>query len=400
MRYYPVEMTAAMLNSVMGTSEKVAHYIKFAEDKGIQVVPPNINESRGKFTVKGDIIIFGMAAVKNVGMNVIDSIVKTREAKGRFSSLEDFIDKIDTSAINKRAVESLIKAGAMDDFKVFRSRMLAVFEKAIDGRANERKRNIDGQISLFTLDENAIDIPKINYPDIKEFNKANLLAMEKEMTGLYLSGHPLDEYKKSLSLQTSATIREINESYELIQETPKNLEEGILDKEPKFMDNDRVILGGILNSVNQKVTRNNTLMAFLQLEDLTGVIEVIVFPKTLDKLRDVIAQDKLVIVKGRINIREDEPPKLICESISGLEKVNGEKIYIQIENKNMIKDVKFKLKNCTSSKDGNTPVYLYIKQERQSYRLTRDFWVELSDEFIQELKECFGEENVKRISDS
>ena len=207
-------MIAAMLNSVMDTSEKVAHYIKFAEENGIQVISPNINESRGKFTVKGDIIIFGMAAIKNVGINVIDSIVKTRETRGKFTSLEDFIDKIDTSAVNKRAVESLIKAGAMDSFNVFRSKMLAVFEKAMDGRTNERRRNIEGQISLFNLDENSIDIPKINYPNIKEFKKGNLLAMEKEMTGLYLSGHPLDEYKKSLSMQTSTTIKEINESYE------------------------------------------------------------------------------------------------------------------------------------------------------------------------------------------
>ena len=131
MRYYPVEMIAAMLNSVKDISEKVAYYIKFAEEKGIQVLPPNINESYGKFTVKGDVIIFGIGAIKNVGMNVVDSIVKAREIKGKFTSLEDFIDKIDTSAINKRAVESLIKAGAMDDFKVFRSRMLAVFENPV-----------------------------------------------------------------------------------------------------------------------------------------------------------------------------------------------------------------------------------------------------------------------------
>lgn len=393
-----MEMIAAMLNSVMDTSEKVAHYIKFAEENGIQVISPNINESRGKFTVKGDIIIFGMAAIKNVGINVIDSIVKTRETRGKFTSLEDFIDKIDTSAVNKRAVESLIKAGAMDSFNVFRSKMLAVFEKAMDGRTNERRRNIEGQISLFNLDENSIDIPKINYPNIKEFKKGNLLAMEKEMTGLYLSGHPLDEYKKSLSMQTSTTIKEINESYELMEETHKDLDKGILDKEPKFMDNDRVILGGILISVNQKVTKNNTLMAFLQLEDLTGVIEIIVFPKILEKFRNNIEQDKLVVIKGRISIREDEPPKLICESISGLEKVNGDKIYIQIESRNNINDVKFKMKNCTLAKKGNTPIYLYVKQEKKSYRLSSEFWTESNSELIEELKKIFGEENIKIIS--
>jgi DNA polymerase-3 subunit alpha len=199
MKYYPVETIAAMLNSVMGINEKVANYIKFAETEGIQVLPPDINESYSRFTVKGNSIRFGLAAVKNVGANVVEIIVKSREKKGNFNSLEDFIDKIDISGINKRAVESLIKAGALDKFDIFRSKLLAVFEKAMDGVANDKKRNIDGQISLFGLSEDAIELPKVSFPNIKEFSKKNLLAMEKEMTGLYLSGHPLDEYKRSLS---------------------------------------------------------------------------------------------------------------------------------------------------------------------------------------------------------
>ena len=219
MRYYPVETIAAMLNSVMGTAEKVAHYIKFAESQGIQVLPPDINESYSKFTVKGDSIRFGLAAIKNVGWNVVESIVKSRKEKGRFTSLEDLIDKIDLSAVNKRAIESLIKAGALDEFKVFRSRLLAVFEKVMDGASNERKRNIDGQISLFGLADDSINIPKVVFPNIKEFDKRHILLMEKEMTGLYLSGHPLDEYKQSLKLQTSTTIEAIEKSYEIFLES-------------------------------------------------------------------------------------------------------------------------------------------------------------------------------------
>ena len=167
MRYYPVEYIAAMLNSVMGTSEKVAHYIKFAESQGIQVLPPDINESYSKFTVKGNTIRFGMAAIKNVGINVIESIVKTRKVKGKFISLEDFVDKIDISAVNKRAVESLIKAGALDCFDIFRSRLLGVYEKVMDGTANEKRRNIDGQISLFALADDKLNLPKVSYPNIK-----------------------------------------------------------------------------------------------------------------------------------------------------------------------------------------------------------------------------------------
>ena len=283
MRYYPVETIAAMLNSVMGTAEKVAHYIKFAESQGIQVLPPDINESYSKFTVKGDSIRFGLAAIKNVGWNVVESIVKSRKEKGRFTSLEDLIDKIDLSAVNKRAIESLIKAGALDEFKVFRSRLLAVFEKVMDGASNERKRNIDGQISLFGLADDSINIPKVVFPNIKEFDKRHILLMEKEMTGLYLSGHPLDEYKQSLKLQTSTTIEAIEKSYEIFLESINaELDESMISEEPVINDNDTVIIGGILTEVNQKVTRNNTMMAFLKLEDLTGTIEVIVFPKSLD----------------------------------------------------------------------------------------------------------------------
>ncbi|MFR5169847.1 MAG: DNA polymerase III subunit alpha, partial [Clostridium paraputrificum] len=369
MRYYPVETIAAMLNSVMGTAEKVSNYIKFAESQGIQVLPPDINESYSKFTVKGDSIRFGLAAIKNVGWNVVESIVKSRKEKGKFTSLEDLIDKIDLSAVNKRAIESLIKAGALDEFKVFRSRLLAVFEKVMDGASNERKRNIDGQMSLFGLAEDVIDIPKIVFPNIKEFDKRHILLMEKEMTGLYLSGHPLDEYKQSLKLQTSTTIETIEKSYEIFLESINaELDESMISEEPVINDNDTVILGGILTEVNQKVTRNNTMMAFLKLEDLTGTIEVIVFPKALDRLRHIIKEDTLVKLKGRVSIKEDELPKIICENIEGLEKINGNKLYIRVKDKGAIREASNFIKNIIGDCLGNTPIYLFDAEKRQNYR--------------------------------
>lgn len=398
MRYYPVETIAAMLNSVMGTAEKVANYIKFAESQGIQVLPPDINESYSKFTVKGDSIRFGLAAIKNVGWNVVESIVKSRKEKGRFTSLEDLIDKIDLSAVNKRAIESLIKAGALDEFKVFRSRLLAVFEKVMDGASNERKRNIDGQMSLFSLAEDAIDIPKIVFPNIKEFDKRHILLMEKEMTGLYLSGHPLDEYKQSLKLQTSTTIETIEKSYEIFLENINaELEESMISEEPVINDNDTVIIGGILTEVNQKVTRNNTMMAFLKLEDLTGTIEVIVFPKALDRLRHIIKEDTLVKLKGRVSIKEDELPKVICENIDGLEKVNGNKLYIRVKDRVAIREANNDIKKIIGDCVGNTPIYLFDAEKRQNYRLSKDKWINEDDEVIENLKSHFGEENVKLI---
>ena len=398
MRYYPVETIAAMLNSVMGTAEKVSNYIKFAESQGIQVLPPDINESYSKFTVKGDSIRFGLAAIKNVGWNVVESIVKSRKEKGKFISLEDLIDKIDLSAVNKRAIESLIKAGALDEFKVFRSRLLAVFEKVMDGASNERKRNIDGQMSLFGLAEDAIDIPKIVFPNIKEFDKRHILLMEKEMTGLYLSGHPLDEYKQSLKLQTSTTIETIEKSYEIFLESINaELDESMIREEPVINDNDTVIIGGILTEVNQKVTRNNTMMAFLKLEDLTGTIEVIVFPKALDRLRHIIKEDTLVKLKGRVSIKEDELPKIICENIEGLEKINGNKLYIRVKDKGAIREASNVIKNIIGDCLGNTPIYLFDAEKRQNYRLSKDKWINEDDEVIENLKNHFGEENVKLI---
>ena len=398
MRYYPVETIAAMLNSVMGTAEKVSNYIKFAESQGIQVLPPDINESYSKFTVKGDSIRFGLAAIKNVGWNVVESIVKSRKEKGKFTSLEDLIDKIDLTAVNKRAIESLIKAGALDGFKVFRSRLLAVFEKVMDGASNERKRNIDGQMSLFGLAEDAIDIPKIVFPNIKEFDKRHILLMEKEMTGLYLSGHPLDEYKQSLKLQTSTTIETIEKSYEIFLEIINaELDESMISEEPIINDNDTVIVGGILTEVNQKVTRNNTMMAFLKLEDLTGTIEVIVFPKALDRLRDIIKEDTLVKLKGRVSIKEDELPKIICENIEGLEKINGNKLYIRVKDKGAIREASNVIKNIIGDYLGNTPIYLFDAEKRQNYRLSKDKWINEDDEVIENLKNHFGEENVKLI---
>ena len=363
MKYYPVEMLAAMMNSIMGISEKVAHYIGIAESLGIQVLPPDINESYSKFTVNGDKIRFGLSAVRNVGSNVVEGIVKARKNRGKFESLVDFINKMEPSSLNKRAVECLIKAGAMDGFKVFRSKMLAVHEKLIENISSDKRRNIDGQISLFGATEE-LKNPEVRYPEIKEFDKRNLLAMEKEMTGLYITGHPLDDYVKSLKVQTTNEISEVYSSSETLDtnetdEIITGIE--IFNKGNSLHDNDRVIFGGILSSVNQKITRNNAIMAFLTLEDLTGSIEVIVFPKTLESVKPLCVTDSLVVVKGRLSIKEDEAPKLICESIEPLEKINSSKLYLRLEDSEKAKQFNFYLKELlTEDRKGDTPIYLSL----------------------------------------
>ncbi|MDU4912390.1 DNA polymerase III subunit alpha [Clostridium baratii] len=398
MRYYPVEMIAAMLNSVMGVNEKVAGYIKFAESQGIQVVPPDINKSYSKFTVEGDKIIFGLAAIRNVGVNVVEAIVKAREDKGEFTSIMDFINKLDLGAINKRAVESLIKAGALDSFDVFRSKLLAVYEKLMDGVSGEKKRNIDGQMSLFAIDDE-VSMPEVTYPNIKEFTKKHLLSMEKEMTGVYLSGHPLDEYKKSLEMQTTTSISTINKVHKVLEDSiSKGLPIDEIVNQMPIKDNEQVILGGILTEVKQKVTRNNTIMAFLKLEDLDGEIEVIVFPRTLDRIRESIAEDALVTIKGRINIKEDEPPKLICEKIDGLEKVDSNKVYIRVNDNEEAKRINHYIKTDLVEYKGDSAVYIFNAKDKKSYRLARETWLNLDTDIISVLKENCGEENVKVVS--
>lgn len=389
MCYYPAEYIAAMLNSIMGSNEKVAYYIRFAEQLGIQVLPPDINESNSGFTVKGNTIRFGLSAIKNVGVPVIESIVKDREEKDKFKNFNDFCNKIDTSAVNKRAVESLIKAGAFDSLGVYRSKLMAVFEKLLDSVSNERKRNITGQINLFgdlVQDETPI---QIQYPNIEEFNKKYLLAMEKEMTGIYLSGHPLDDYEKSLKMLTSHKVSDL-----IVSDV---LEEAVTvgENSTKIKDGTKVIVGGLISTVTRKITKNNAMMAFITLEDLFGTIEVIVFPKTYDNYRNLINEDEMVIINGRVSVREDEPTKILCEEISPLVNVSNEKIFILIKDKSMLTPTTKEIKITFKDNLGATPVYLCTADDRKRYLIDRQGWLHNDYDTISMLKEMFGENNVK-----
>nr|WP_027625207.1 DNA polymerase III subunit alpha [Clostridium lundense] len=392
MRYYPTEFIAAMLNSVIGNNEKVAYYVRFANERGIEVLPPDINKSYSKFNSQEDKIIFGMASIKNVGVNVIESIVKSRMEKENFTDLIDFCNKIDLSCVNKRAVESLIKSGAFDDFGIYRSKMLAVYEKILDGTNNDRKKNINGQINLFAdFEENTV---KIEYPNIKEFDKKYILAMEKEMTGLYISGHPLEEYKDILSGSSIMNISEIINS--------ETLEDNLVEQEQTVKDGEIVKIGGIITSVNKKITKNNEMMAFMTIEDLYASIEVIVFPKTFNKFRDLIDDDSMIIVKGRVNIREGEQPKILCESIEALSKSEEKdcsynKIYIRIEEEKHVTDVMKKLKPICIQYRGDIPLYLYVNENKKTFLINKDLWVNKEKEVLDYFQNSFGKDNVRVV---
>ena len=393
--YYPVEFMAALMTSVMGNSSKVAQYISDCKRIGIEILQPQINESFAKFTVSQDKIRFGLLAIKNVGTGIIKSIVQARKNR-KFTSFIDFCERIDTKELNKRAVESMIKAGVFDGLNATRAGLLAAYERIIEGVQQDRRRNIAGQVSLFnSFDETLPETMKNDVlPDVKEFSDKYLLAFEKEMLGIYLSGHPLSEYEElinRISTVNSSDLKEIGEN---------NGVEGLRDGQ-------RITIPGIVIKKQDKTTKNNNLMAFLTLEDMFGTIEVIVFPGVYDRCIQYLFEDNIVIVVGKINLKEEEEPKIIAENIVPLSEENvnlifskrkislekGKKMYLKLRNRNNL--LMSKIRGILQRKKGETPVYLYIESEKTKLLASKDLWVEIDDEIIGELKEIVGEDSIK-----
>ena len=394
-RYYPVEFFAAMLTSVMDNNEKVAFYIECCRKKGIKVLPPDINESNVTFTVAGGGIRFGLAAVKNVGKSVIISIINVRKQKGSFRSFTDFCQKTAASdakesPINKKAVESLIKAGAFDSMGHFRSQLLAVYEQVMDSAAQDKRRNIDGQISLFDMSKDETGSISDTLPNIKEFESKRLLSMEKEMIGLYLSGHPLTEYADELNMITTMTTSGIVEN---TGEDMLEVGEGKMELDGKY-----VTMGGIISSVRIKATHNNSIMAFAVLEDMYGSVEMLIFPKILERYSKLIHEDDLVVIRGRLSIREDETPKLLVENVNSLKKFKDCKLYLKIPS---IKynDLISRIKPVLLSSKGTTPVYLCVdygvNNKRNIEVANKSLWVSPNKELIDKLNDILGNESVK-----
>ena len=318
--HYPVEFMAALMTSIMGNSDKVVEYIRECNAIGIPVNPPDINKSFSKFSVEGDSIRFGLAAVKNVGVNIIENIVKEREENGEFKDFVDFAKRLDTKDTNKRVVESLIKCGAFDQISENRATLMAGYESVLESISMDRKKNIQGQISLFDAFPAQVDeAPEMqlstNLPVVREFSEKERLNMEKEVLGMYLSGHPLSEYKSELDRKTSINMKKINELKE--------------DEKTYMKLHDReVIMGGMVIAKRIMTTKRNEIMAFITLEDLYGTIEVVVFPQTLKKFNILLNDDSIILIKGAISIDDDEA-KLIARDIKDINeeyRFNSEKI--------------------------------------------------------------------------
>ncbi len=286
--------------------------------------------------------------------------------------------------MNKRAVESLIKCGALDSLGANRAQLLAIFEKTIDSIHANRKRNVEGQFSLFDMGES--DKYTESLPDIKEFKKSILLSMEKEIVGIYLSGHPLEDYKKQIENASSIT------SFDLIN-TDDNINEKILGTK----DGDKVIIGGIIAEKKNMITKNNNMMAFITLEDLFGTVECIVFPTTFERYNKILSEDNIVVIEGKLSVSEVEAPKIIVEKISELKTFVTGKLYLKIEGEDTFGPMET-IKNILSKYKGNMPVYIYFENDKKTVMADRSLWVDGNSQgCIAELKEVLGKESVKIV---
>ena len=387
--YYPVEFMAALLNSFVGNVNKVTQYINECKGMGIKILSPDINESYAGFSISGNNIRFGLAAVKNAGENAVKSIIEVRAKLGNFTDFNNFCESIELREINKRCIESMIKCGAFDTFKSYRSQLMAVYEKVIDGIQSGRKKNIKGQLSLFDIQSNAT-YNVLKLPEIEEYLPKELLSMEKEMLGLYISGHPLDGFERELNANTTASTLDI------LGLSKNDSEDGVIDNHVKIKDGQIVNVAGIITEKKTKVTKNNNLMAFIRVEDLLGSIEVIVFPATLEKYAKHIEEDSIIVLKGRVSVREEEEAKIICEEINPLVRTKTQKLYIKVRNgldHEVIEAVWALLKFF----NGLTPVYAYFENEGNTKIASKDMWVTVNESLISELRSLLGNDCVKLV---
>ncbi len=308
-KYYPVEFMAALMTSVMGDAGQIAKYIRNCTDMGIEVLPPSVNESDKKFTVRDGKIRFGLLGVKNVGEGAIDAIIKAREEKGMPKDIFSFINGIDTGLVNKKAVESLIKAGALDCFNPNRTAHLAVYEMLMESAQNSARKNIDGQISLFQTSSDAMSAGDVagNLPDVANFDKDDLLAMEKEMTGVYITDHPLNKYADRIRKVATVTSEELSR----LQEEGDHM----------IKDGQTVIVAGMITGKKTLVTKSKKLMAFVDMEDMYGAVEVVVFPNVYERCLKDVEEDRVVAIRGKVDVKEEEAPKLLADSVVDINRV-------------------------------------------------------------------------------
>ena len=382
--YYPVEFMAALMTSCIDNPGKVAEYIYTCRQQmGIEIMPPDINKGLGNFTVEDGRIRYGLAAIKSIGRPVIDAIVNERSIGGPFKTLKDFIERMSGKEVNKRTLENFIKSGAFDSLGGTRKQFMVIYVQILDQVNQERKYSMTGQMSLFDMvddDQKAeFDIP---LPDVGEYEKENLLSFEKEVLGIYLSGHPMEEYEEKWKKSITRTTLD----FQLDEETGRT----------KVHDGAREVVGGIIADKTTKYTKNNKTMAFLTLEDLAGTVEIVVFPKDYEKNQQYLTEENKVFVRGRVSEEDEAASKLICEAVIPFEQTKKE-LWLQYEGKADFLAREAELYDLIKESDGDDQVVIYCKAEKAVKRLPRSRNIHVEPGILSRLTNYLGESCVKVI---
>jgi len=398
--HHPREYMAALLTSVLDVTDKISEYIKTAREMGIKVLPPDVNESYDGFSVSGRDIRFGLAAVKGVGRSFMKSLVEERSNNGLFDSFQDFCERMYGLEFNRRALEGLVKAGAFDSMGYRRSQLIIIANDIVDSIAQSRRKNLDGQLDLFSM--GIVEEAHIALPDVPELPKKELLAMEKETTGLYLSGHPMDEYRELVRIVDAAPVRQIIDDV-------KRVSSGEVHNST-YKDGMTVVLACVVTSVRRRSTRNGAMMAYVTIEDDSAAMDVLVFPRVLEQYEDCLQEDKAVLLRGRIDAHEDEAPKLILDDAKQLTEENAisvrrrpwnerdaarlapQKLYLRLDS--IEGDEWPQVRGILQTLPGDTPVYLYPTDTKKKALVNHRYWCRPDVPLLQKLRFLLGEENV------
>lgn len=381
--YYPVEFMAALMTSVIDNAGKVAEYIYTCRQMGINILPPDINTGEGNFSVSGNNILYGLSAIKSVGRPVIESIVAEREKNGPFKHLKDFIERLTGREINKRTIESFIKAGALDCLGGTRKQFMMIYIKIVDQVTQEKKYSMSGQMTLFDMvseeQKSEFDIP---LPNVGEYEKETMLAFEKEVLGIYVSGHPMEEYEAKWKKSITATTMD----FQLDEETGHT----------KVREGDRAIIGGMIAAKTIKYTKTNQTMAFLSIEDLMGTVEVMVFPKTYEKCKQYLNEDAKVFIKGRVSEEDGGASKLICETVIPFEDVPCE-LWVQFADIPSYQSEEANLFEMLKHSEGTDRVVIYCAKEKAVKRLPANRNIHVDIDLLDMVEKYFGKDRVKVV---
>ena len=384
--HFPVEFMAALMTSVIDNPPKVADYILSCRRMGIAILPPDINKGDSTFSVDGGGIRYGLSAIKSIGKPVIESIVAERNQRGDFTSLRDFIERMTGKDVNKKAIENFIKAGAFDELPGNRRQKMMVYAQILDAIVQEKKNMMAGQMSLFDfVSEEEKTAYEIHMPDVEEYPKEAKLAFEKEVLGIYISGHPLEEYETCWRKNISAVTTDFMPDEESGQ--------------PKVRDGQQVIVGGMITEKTIKYTKTNKVMAFLTLEDLLGTVEIVVFPRDYEKNVRLMEIDEKVFIKGRVSVEEERASKVICESMYSFEDAPRE-LWLQFDTKESFLSCERELYEDLKEADGKDSVVIYIKSPKAIKRLGASKSIRISQDLLARLYEKYGKDNVKVVEKS